>query len=1203
MPVLVVVSLMLVVLCVMTAMADGETEYPVVKLYNARGFVQKVGYVSDWIDIGVSFGNDVELDPAKVIAKVVDPNSDTGEVSDIFEVRINTDTSAFHVEEMYTGVTYTFGFVAIKPKEGLTPNGNSDKTYMATVQLFYDVNGDGLDADDVMINGTGQVFRFTVTNDTLIETASCTFDRPVVGQLPNEHATVPEGAHYTVTLRVKDASCAEINDVVTWPYEEGVKYTYLVDFEAKEGYRLTFDTVYSVNGEESEINGYQTYNGTWEHVLQHRRVYYYAGQEWYDIAVNGGEAYNESGGTPVVAARPGDEITLVAANAPENQTFDHWAVNSENVTIADPTAAETTMIMGEEDVEITAVFAELQSYKVWIGGVEITNANRKNILNALNNDNGKPTATASYDAESNTLTVKLNGADLRGVCQDAVIYSGGVNLVLDIEGGLTIKETGYDHLYAIFVEAANLTINGSLTAESQYGNVIESYGDLTAEGDLTLTSSNGCAISAGGSVVINGNVTAEAHSVAGSAILTPNGNVTITGDTVSITNEKGQGVNAKQGTVTITGSVMIKSGTGAINAKAVALKGTQISVTGNPGITTTEGAVTIEAVDDVTIAGSVGAGINGSSIDISGGNISVSGSIGLQSSGGNIIITGDTEITATTGCILAINFSTGSADNVSVKGNLTCLASDGYGIWADNIDITGSLKANTRGSCVNAINMITIDGDVDATANGNAYYALTAAKVKMVSGTWTLTGAEMAIYTKPDGITIPATHGITLPENGKLAEKTDANASYQTVADADGNPAKDVKIAPASFSVTVTDNGYGSAQADISSGITGTVVTLTATPNEGYRFKEWNILEGGMQKTDDGAIIPGIFIDANGQFTLETKNVKIEAVFEPLPKYTVTVTADPAEGGSVSGGGLVQEDDDVTVTATPNEGYSFKYWAYAAVLSVDASDPKVTASTSASYTFRVTDDIELVACFEKNATTDNTVNEPEGTKPAEGGTDTTKPAEGSSETTKPTEGGTDTTKPAEGSSETTKPTESGTDTTKPAEGGTDTTKPAESGTDTTKPAEGSSDTNKQTEEVKYTVVSGDNGSVTQGSDMTIIVKRSVADETCINHFTGVQIDGKDCAASDYDAKAGSTVVTLKAATIQTLSTGTHTVTVLFDDGKAETKLIVKAATSTDNNGTNNSAGAGNNSGKTGSSGNEDIQSPKTGDKFTDGIYV
>ena len=101
--------------------------------------------------------------------------------------------------------------------------------------------------------------------------------------------------------------------------------------------------------------------------------------------------------------------------------------------------------------------------------------------------------------------------------------------------------------------------------------------------------------------------------------------------------------------------------------------------------------------------------------------------------------------------------------------------------------------------------------------------------------------------------------------------------------------------------------------------------------------------------------------------------------------------------------------------------------------------------------------------------------------------------------------------------------------------------------------------------IAYTVMGGGNSTWTKGSTsaITITVKRSEADDTCFSHFSSVQIDGTTLAAGDYEAKSGSTVITLKAATLQKLSTGSHTITILFDDGTAETKLTVKAASSAD----------------------------------------
>ena len=98
--------------------------------------------------------------------------------------------------------------------------------------------------------------------------------------------------------------------------------------------------------------------------------------------------------------------------------------------------------------------------------------------------------------------------------------------------------------------------------------------------------------------------------------------------------------------------------------------------------------------------------------------------------------------------------------------------------------------------------------------------------------------------------------------------------------------------------------------------------------------------------------------------------------------------------------------------------------------------------------------------------------------------------------------------------------------------------------------------------ISYTVLSGEEAEWTNGSgtDVTITVKRSDADETCIDHFAGVEIDGVPLEnGTDYTAEKGSTVITLKAAALEELPAGEHTVTISFDDGGVETKLTVKEA--------------------------------------------
>ena len=82
------------------------------------------------------------------------------------------------------------------------------------------------------------------------------------------------------------------------------------------------------------------------------------------------------------------------------------------------------------------------------------------------------------------------------------------------------------------------------------------------------------------------------------------------------------------------------------------------------------------------------------------------------------------------------------------------------------------------------------------------------------------------------------------------------------------------------YAVTVRDDGHGTGSADPASATAGTEITLTATPNAGYHFKEWQVMSGDVTVRDD-------------KFTMPSDNVEIKAIFEedapPTPtEYTVT---------------------------------------------------------------------------------------------------------------------------------------------------------------------------------------------------------------------------------------------------------------------------------------------------------------------------
>ena len=70
-------------------------------------------------------------------------------------------------------------------------------------------------------------------------------------------------------------------------------------------------------------------------------------------------------------------------------------------------------------------------------------------------------------------------------------------------------------------------------------------------------------------------------------------------------------------------------------------------------------------------------------------------------------------------------------------------------------------------------------------------------------------------------------------------------------------------------------------------------------------------------------------------------------------KVTVTATANPAEGGTVSGGGTYLYNNEVTLTATANTGYDFVNW----------TKDGEQVSDNPTYEFTATENVDLVANF------------------------------------------------------------------------------------------------------------------------------------------------------------------------------------------------------------------------------------------------
>ena len=109
----------------------------------------------------------------------------------------------------------------------------------------------------------------------------------------------------------------------------------------------------------------------------------------------------------------------------------------------------------------------------------------------------------------------------------------------------------------------------------------------------------------------------------------------------------------------------------------------------------------------------------------------------------------------------------------------------------------------------------------------------------------------------------------------------------------------------------------------------------------------------------------------------------------------------------------------------------------------------------------------------------------------------------------------------------------------------------------------------------YEFTEGADGEWTRGSTSTLdfTIVRTLLNKTAFSHFAGVKVDGKAIDESSYDAESGSVNLSLKPDYLETLSTGKHDLSVVFDDGSAETSFTI-ADNGTGENPSNDPPGGG-----------------------------
>lgn len=276
---------------------------------------------------------------------------------------------------------------------------------------------------------------------------------------------------------------------------------------------------------------------------------------------------------------------------------------------------------------------------------------------------------------------------------------------------------------------------------------------------------------------------------------------------------------------------------------------------------------------------------------------------------------------------------------------LTATANEGYTFvnWTENGSVIQGAGATYS---------FTAEADRNLVANFAEKETVAAPTFDPAEGTFTA-AQSITISCATEGATIYYTADGTEPTTGNTVYSGPISVSETTtikaIAVKDGMNKSEVAsaaytITPPATTYTVTasvnDDAMGTASASPASGASGTEVTLTATPNQGYQFKEWTVISGGVTITDN-------------KFSIGTDNVEVRAVFEAIPAATYTVTY-KVVNGTWADGTTADKTETVAHGASPasvptgmiaGSGYTSGIWV------PDPSTAVITEAATFVYEF------------------------------------------------------------------------------------------------------------------------------------------------------------------------------------------------------------------------------------------------------------
>lgn len=233
------------------------------------------------------------------------------------------------------------------------------------------------------------------------------------------------------------------------------------------------------------------------------------------------------------------------------------------------------------------------------------------------------------------------------------------------------------------------------------------------------------------------------------------------------------------------------------------------------------------------------------------------------------------------------------ADSITVTrmDTETNLTSDGSNTFAIPA-FTGTLMLRVNGVKDKDVTSVFLLVSRDTTApvltlSAPIFYADRATGTYQITGTADA-GSEILYGENNESVYAAGDGSFVIKET--LDERQTSDAMYIRAQDSAGNlSARQLAMIARqaqTYAVTVTTDGNGTASADPSTAVAGAGINLSAAPNTGYHFKEWQVVSGGVTIEND-------------KFTMPDGNVEIKAIFEKdAAPATPAPTATPKPEGS-----------------------------------------------------------------------------------------------------------------------------------------------------------------------------------------------------------------------------------------------------------------------------------------------------------------